>query len=109
MSPHEARPYEQLAELLQSERELVAGRRFDELERLLATSAALIATLPPIPPPTTRAALERCAALNQQVRDELLRARETALAALAEVHRGQRAARGYAPFRRRRPRISTNA
>jgi len=106
-SPSE--PYERLAELLESELRLVAHRRFDELPRLNAARTALVTKFPTIPPPGARSALERCAALNAQVRDELLRARSGALAALADIRRGQHALRAYAPLRRRPARISANA
>ncbi len=109
MRPSEAEPYEQLARLIESELQLIAGSRLAELARLNAARAALIATLPAIPPASARLALERCLALNGQARDELLRRRTAALAALADIRRGQQALRGYAPFRRPRPRISANA
>ncbi len=101
--------YERLADLIESELELIIERRFEELPRLHAARTALVALLPAVPPASARAALERCVALNRQVRAELLRARATALDALCEVRRGQRAARGYAPFRSRPSRVSTNA
>jgi len=109
MCSSEAEPYEQLLALTESELQLVAGSRFDELPRLAAARAALVATLPPLPPACARSALERCAALNGQVRDELLRRRGAARAALEHIRLGQQALRGYAPFRRPRPRISASA
>jgi hypothetical protein len=98
-----------LAQLLETELRLLAEHRYEELTPLDLARSALLATLPAVAPASARRALERCAALNAQVRDELQRARSATLAALAEVRRGQRAARGYAPFRRRPPRVSTNA
>lgn len=109
MRSSEAEPYEQLLALIESELQLVAASRFDELPRLAAARAALVARLPPAPPACARSALERCAALNGQVREELLRRRAATLAALEHIRRGRQAVRGYTPFRRRQPRISANA
>ena len=101
--------YERLAELIESELELITQRRFEELPRLHVAATALIALLPAVPPRSASRVLEHCAALNRQVREELLRARSSALDALSEVRRGQRAARGYTPFRARPSRVSTSA
>jgi len=102
-------PYEQLAELIESELALVVECRFDELARVNAVRAALVATLPAVAPASARHALERCATLNRQVRDELLQRRSATVAALAEIRRGRHALGGYIPFSRRRSRISASA
>ena len=109
MGAQASESYERLAELIESELHLIIERRFEELSLLDATRTALVAQLPAVPPQSARAALEHCVALNRQVREQLLRARATTLDTLAEVRRGRRAARGYAPFRRHPSRVSANA
>ncbi len=109
MSASQIAPYQTLAGMIERELELVGDGRFDELERLQAAREALVATLPATPPACARAALERCALMQQRVTIEALRRREAVLLALAKVERARRAARGYAPARTRTPRVSASA
>jgi hypothetical protein len=108
MSPPTA-PYEALASLLERELELVAAREFDSLAELKRERAALERTLPARPPASARDTLQRCMALQQRVRVELLRVRESILIELGQVRQGQRAACGYAPARRRVLRVDASA
>jgi hypothetical protein len=101
--------YEQLAEVAEHELELAAGRRLDELAHLSGLRARLVDRLPATPPRGARAALERCRVLQERVGEELLAARAELLAALADVERAQRAARGYRPPTARRPGIQLDA
>jgi hypothetical protein len=110
MSDAAAEPYEALAALSEHELELVAVRDFDAIGELKRAREALVATLPAVPPPSAGAALTRCWQLNQRVRIELLRVREAIILELDTVRRGQRAANGYQPHRKRSSlRIDANA
>jgi hypothetical protein len=109
MSPTAPNPYEALASLIERELELVAERDFEGLAELKHQRGALERTLPATPPPSARDALQRCHALHQRVRVELLRVREAILIELGQVRHGQRAAAGYAPARNRVLRIDASA
>lgn len=104
-----ADPYEQLAALLERELELVGDRRLDEMLAVRDVRSGLQDSLPAIPPPSARAALERSLMLHKRVEIELLRVREAILMELAQVQRGQRAARGYAPVRQDGRRVAATA
>jgi hypothetical protein len=99
MSADDTAPYEALARSIERELELVGEGRFDELAQLHAERAALITTLPAVPPAHARPALQRAALMNKRVEIEILRCREALLLDLASVERVGRAARGYAPPR----------
>jgi hypothetical protein len=101
--------YEALAAIVERELALVAERDFDGLAELKRERAALERALPPTPPAAARATLQRCAALQQRVRIELMRVREALLIELGQVRHGQRAATGYAPARRRVLRVDASA
>jgi hypothetical protein len=101
--------YEQLARLIEEELELAGLGRFDELATDGAERAALMASLPAVPPPGARTPLERAALLQQRLTIELLRARETLLRALSDVERGRRVVRGYGPPKRSAPRLTESA
>lgn len=107
MSVPEAIPYERLARMLERELELLHAGSLDELAKLDAARAELIASLPPTPPLAARPALQRALVVQELIGTELVRGRDAALAALAEVHKVRRVAAGYAPMRRRR-RISAS-
>jgi hypothetical protein len=92
-------PYHQLAALIESELQLVAERRFDELLALKRRRAELQASLPATPPAAAGPELERAALLHKRVEIELIRVRESVLEELAGVRHAQRAADGYAPMR----------
>jgi hypothetical protein len=102
-------PYEALAAIVERELALVADRDFDGLAEVTRERAALVGTLPATPPAAANATLRRCLALQQRVGIELARVREAILIELAQVRLGQRAAAGYAPARRRVPRVDANA
>jgi hypothetical protein len=109
MSTTAANPYEALASLIERELELVAERDFEGLAELVQQRGVLERTLPAIPPASARDVLQRCYALQQRVRVELLRVREAILIELGQVRHGQRAAAGYAPARNRVLRIDASA
>ena len=109
MNDQAARPYEQLASLIEQELQLVSERRFDELAALGRARGELQSSLPATPPRGARPALERCLLLHRRVEIELLRVRETLLMELAQVRHAQRAARGYAPVRRAGRRFAASA
>jgi hypothetical protein len=99
MSTLEAAPYEALARSIERELELIGEGRFDEAETLRSERAALMASLPDMPPDSARAALQRAALLSKRLEIEILRYREALLLELANVERVGRTARGYAPAR----------
>jgi hypothetical protein len=109
MSGSAAAPYETLARSIERELELVGEGRFGEVAKLQAERAALIATLPEIPPAGARTALQRAALMSKRVEIEFLRHREALLLELAHVQRVGRAARGYAPPRENRPHVRATA
>ncbi|HYB31469.1 MAG TPA: hypothetical protein VEF89_33080 [Solirubrobacteraceae bacterium] len=109
MSGSEAAPYEMLARSVERELELVGEGRFREVAQLQSERAALIATLPDVPPAGARAALQRAALMSKRVEIEILRYREALLLELAYVARVGRAARGYAPPRESRPHVRATA
>ena len=108
MSP-EVDVYEALAASFERELALVAERDFDGRARLMRARAELTRLLPAAPTAAARPTLERCVALQQRVRVEMLRVREAILLELGQVRHGQRAAAGYAPARRRAPRVDASA
>jgi hypothetical protein len=104
-----AAPYETLARSIERELELVGEGRFDEVATLQAERAALISTLPDVPPASARPALQRAALMSKRVEIEFVRYREALLLELANVRRAGRAARGYAPPRESRPHVQATA
>lgn len=102
-------PYERLLALGICELELAREGRMAELEACQQARAQLIATLPAVPPPGAREALERCLAIERQLGTELRGARASVLEALGELRRAQRAADGYTPVRERVRVISADA
>ena len=109
MSADSVQPYEALAALIERELQLVSERSFDELQVLKEVRAELQRSLPPTPPESARATLERCRQLTKRVEIELLRVREALLLELGRVRQAQRTADGYAPPRRRVPVIAAIA
>lgn len=89
-------PYAALA--VHSERQLELARegRLAELAELGDEWERLTAGLPPQPPPSARAALERANELHAETRLTLLALRETTLGGLQTAARAGRAAQGYA-------------
>jgi hypothetical protein len=87
--------WEQLAELAERERELVAGASWDELSELQARRQELIDALPSPPPVEAKRALAK-AVLQAQATQEALRvALSEVESALGAVRRGRRAVAAY--------------
>jgi hypothetical protein len=91
-----AQPYEALARSIERELELIGDGAFAELDTLRAERAALIASLPAVPPADARPALQRAALMNKRVEIEILRRREAIIVQTANAERVERTARGYA-------------
>jgi hypothetical protein len=107
MSP--AQPYEALARSLERELELIGEGALDELAALHAERAALLESLPAVPPAEARPALQRAALMNDRVEIEILRRREALLLETANVERVSRTARGYAAAVESRPQLRATA
>jgi hypothetical protein len=91
-----AQPYEALARSIERELELIGNGAFEELDALHAERAALVATLPAVPPADARPALQRAALMNKRVEIEILRRREAIVVQTVNTERVERTARGYA-------------
>jgi hypothetical protein len=89
--------YDALAALAERELELVSAGRFDRLPELHDRRDALVAALPPVPPSSARAALERTAALQERVTAALAGRRDELSHDLRRLTHGRSAVRGYAP------------
>ncbi len=89
-------PYEALARSIERELELIGEGAFEELEALHAERAALVASLPAVPPASARPALQRAALMNKRVEIEILRRRDAIIVQTANTQRVERTARGYA-------------
>lgn len=109
MSGAETAPYEALARSIERELELVGEGRFDEAATLQSERAMLMASLPAIPSPAARPALQRAALLNKRLEIEILRCREALLLDIAKVELVDRTARGYAPPREHPPAVRATA
>jgi hypothetical protein len=107
MSP--SQPYEALARSLERELELIGDGALDELAVLHAERAALLESLPAVPPAAARPALQRAALMNKRVEVEILRRREALLVETSNVERVGRTARGYAPPVEKRPHVQATA
>jgi hypothetical protein len=82
---------------------------FDELAALHAERAALLKSLPAVPPTDARPALQRAALMNKRVEIEILRRREALLLESANAERVGRTARGYAAAVESRPQLQATA
>jgi hypothetical protein len=109
MSAPAVAPYEALARSLERELELIGDGAVDELTMLHAERAALIESLPAVPPADARPALQRAALMNKRVEIEILRRREALLLESANVELVGRTARGYAAAVESRPRVQATA
>ena len=109
MTPSGAQPYETLARSLERELELIGDGAVAELATLYAERAALLETLPAVPPAEARPALQRAVLMNKRVEIEILRRREALLADAANIERVERTARGYAPPLESRPHVQATA
>ena len=105
--PSASAPYERLAALFEAQLQLAGEGRFAELRVATDECAAFIATLPAVPPPAAAAALERANLIHKRLEIECQRGREALQLAAATVDAGRRALSGYAPPRRRAPRVHT--
>jgi hypothetical protein len=105
----EAAPYETLARSIERELELIGEGDSDELADLHAARAALIDSLPAIPPASARPALQRAALMNKRVEIEILRRREALQLDLANAELVGRTARGYAPAVQKLPYVQATA
>ena len=101
--------YETLARNIERELELIGEGSLDQLDALYAERAALIESLPAIPPDPARPALQRAALMNKRVEIEILRRREALLLETANVERVERTARGYMPAAESRPHVQATA
>jgi hypothetical protein len=104
-----AQPYEALARSLERELELIGEGALDELTALHAERAALLTSLPAVPPAEARPALQRAALMNKRVEIEILRRREALVLEGANVERVERTARGYAATVQSRPQLQATA
>jgi hypothetical protein len=102
-----ADPYSRLLELAQSELELVLGGDFDALERIDVERTALVASLPPSPPPAARPALTAAAELQARTTAALEATRAQVAKDLAGIQRGHETARGYGRATASAPQRST--
>jgi hypothetical protein len=109
MSTPDAAPYEALARSLERELELIGESSLDKLAALHSERAALIESLPPVPPASARPALQRAALMNKRIEIEILRRREALLLDAANVELVGRTARGYTPHVEARPHIQATA
>lgn len=107
MSP--SQPYEALARSVERELELLGEGALDELAALHAERAALLKSLPAVPPADARPALQRAALMNKRIEIEILRRREALLLESANVERVGRTARGYAASVESRPQLQATA
>jgi hypothetical protein len=102
-------PSEARASLIERELELIADRDFDGLRTLSAERAALVRTMPPMPPSGARDALLRCDGLQKRVAVELARVREAIVLELRQVRLAHRTAAGYRPAVQHTPHILASA
>jgi Flagellar protein FliT len=91
------KPYERLAALAARELAAAQAGAVEELAELQAERAALLATLPPAPPPTARAMLERAAELQAEVTAVLAEGMARTGSELARMERGRGALGAYRP------------
>jgi hypothetical protein len=109
MSDFDAVPYEALVGMIEHELELATEGRFDELRYANDLRNQLMAGLPETPPAAAAPALVRAELMNARLTIELQRRREALLIAISELEHARRAAQGYSPPVRRRPRFSSSA
>jgi hypothetical protein len=88
-------PYETLATLAETERELALATRYDELEAVQAQRAALVATLPARPPAGAEAHLRRAATAQAQATAALQAAVGVARRQVVRLEHGRGAVAAY--------------
>ena len=89
--------YDALAEVASRELELVSAGTMEELPGLRARRNALVAALPDTPPAAAGPALERTAALQEQITAVLAERLQETGAELRKLTHGRTAVQGYAP------------
>ena len=109
MSVPDAAPYETLARNIERELELIGEGALDELAALYAERAALLESLPAVPPVSARPALERAVLMNKRLEIEILRRQEALIVESAKAKRVERTARGYAPPVENHPHVQATA
>jgi hypothetical protein len=90
-------PYLQLAELAETERELAAAGRIEELLAVQERRAALVAGLPAQAPPSAREHLRRAAEAQAQTTAALAGALRAARSEAVRLERGRGAMAAYRP------------
>jgi hypothetical protein len=101
MSAPDAAPYEKLAQLIEHELDLAREARYEDLADAAAARVSFTRTLPETPPAAAREPLQRALRLHRELERETARGRDALLTGARELDRATRAARGYAPPRRR--------
>ena len=89
--------YTELAALAELELELALDGRIDELASLHAERAALIASLPAVPPRSAEAHLRRAAVAQEQTTAALATAARAIKAQISHLDRGRNAVAAYRP------------
>ena len=90
-------PYDALAHLAERELELVSCGEVENLPELHARRDAIVAALPPVPPPEARPSLERAAAIQRRVTAALAERLRESGTELRKLTHGRTAMAGYAP------------
>jgi hypothetical protein len=90
-------PYSKLVTLAERELELVRSGELEEVGRLHADRAELVATLPAAPPPEALPLLEAAAALQARIEATLQRDIAQAASELQSIRRGRHAVQAYTP------------
>jgi hypothetical protein len=90
-------PYDALVDLAERELELVSAGDTERLPEIAQRRDALLASLPPVPPPAAKPALERTLELQESVTAVLQQRRDEIAGDLRRLTHGRTAMRGYAP------------
>jgi hypothetical protein len=90
-------PYARLAALVESERDHAVAGRIDELRKLQAQEAAIVAALPAKAPESARPYLLRAAAARAEITATLATAMRVARADAMRVDQGRTAMAAYRP------------
>jgi hypothetical protein len=99
-------PYERLATIAESERDLALEGRIDELHQLQSHRAALVAALPATAPEGARPHLLRAAAAQAETTAALATAMRIARADVMRIEHGRTAVAAYRPGGPVAPRIA---
>jgi Flagellar protein FliT len=90
-------PYDALVDLAERELEFVNAGDTERLPEIARRRAALLASLPPVPPADAKPLLERMLELQDSVTDALRERRDEIAVELRRLSKGRTAMRGYAP------------